>query len=164
MDDSRISSQHGPAEPARILRFRQTGSTRGPPATGREGVSAKDPANTDGEGSGADLFALLWIGLADILGTAAAATLLRRAAQGALARAPELAALRIARQNLDYRYTLPSSWVDPVSHHRSGALQALACELRSLLVDLTGSVVIQRLAQIPELRALVAAPREETEV
>lgn len=139
------------------------GSTRGPPAPGKEGASAKDGVNADGDGSAADLFALLWIGLADILGTAAAATLLRRAAQGALPQAPELATLRITRQNLDYRYTLPSSWAGPVSDP-SGALKALARELRSLLVDLTGSVVIQRLAQLPELRVLIAEPREETAV
>ncbi|HEY6724540.1 MAG TPA: hypothetical protein VI197_10930 [Polyangiaceae bacterium] len=129
--------------------------------SGTEEAGVKDAANANGEGSAADVFALLWAGLADILGTAAAATLLRRAAQCALPRAPELAALRIARQSLEYRYTLPSSWTS-VSGPR-GALQALARELWPLLVDLTGSVVIQRLAQHPELRALGAAPRSESE-
>jgi hypothetical protein len=139
------------------------GPTRGPPATGRERAKAKDSADADGEGSSADVFALLWAGLADILGTAAGATLLRRAAQCALPRAPELAALQITRQSLDYRYTLPSSWSSSGSDPRV-ALLALTRELWPLLVDLTGSVVIQRLEQVPELRALVAAQREETEV
>jgi len=106
-----------------------------------------------GTASAADLFALLWKGLADILGTAAAATLLRRAAQRALPRAPELAALCITRQNLEYRYTLPPNWTSAVSDP-SGSLSALTAELWPLLVDLTGSVVTQRLAEIPELRAL----------
>lgn len=137
------------------------GSVRGPPAMGSEGANTTDGADADGEGSSADVFALLWTGLADILGTAAAATLLRRSAQCALPGAPDLAALHITRQSLEYRYTLPSSWTSPGSDS-SGALQALARELWPLLVALTGSVVIQRLAQLPELRALGAAPREGT--
>ena len=110
--------------------------------------------------SAADLFALLWKELADILGTAAAATLLRRAAQRARPCAPELAALSIARQGLEYRYTLPSSWTSRVSDP-SGALVVLARELWPLLMDLTGLVVVQRLAQIPELDALATAARQE---
>src|SRR5688572_2955240 len=139
------------------------GPARGPPETGREGANAKEGTGADGESSSADAFALLWTGLADILGTAAAATLLRRAAECALPRAPELAALHITRQRLDYRYTLPSSWASPGWDPRV-ALSALTRELWPLLVDLTGSVVIRRLEQVPELRALVAARREETEV
>ena len=103
---------------------------------------------------------MLWKELADILGTAAAATLLRRAAQRARPRAPELAALSIARQGLEYRYTLPSSWTSRVSDP-SGALVVLARELWPLLMDLTGLVVVQRLAQIPELDALATAARQE---
>ena len=144
LDDSSTSRRDGAAEPAQVLRFRQHG------------------AGAQSEASDADRFALLWTGLADILGTAAAATLLRRAAQCALPRAPELAALCITRQSLEYRYTLPSSWTSPVSGPCE-ALSALARELWPLLVDLTGPVVIQHLAQIPELRALGVAPREEPE-
>lgn len=154
MDDSRISRRDGAAEPAQISRFRQGGQARGSREPGADARGIQSAA------SAADLFALLWKGLADILGTAAAATLLRRATQRALPRAPELAALSITRQSLEYRYTLPSSWTSPVSDP-SGALPALAAELWPLLVDLTGSVVTQRLAQIPELRALGVVPREE---
>jgi len=142
LDDSRISRRDGAAEPAQILRFRQNG------------------AGAQSEVSAADLFALLWTGLADMLGTAATATLLRRAAQCALPGAPDLAALCITRESLEYRYTLPESWTSPVSEP-CAALSALARELWPLLVDLTGSVVTQRLAQIPELRALGVPPGEE---
>jgi len=104
-----------------------------------------------GELSSADLFGILWRGLADILGTAAAATLLRRSAQRALPNWPELAALCIVRERLEYRYNLPANWEQPLPK-RPGALAEVACELWPLLIDLTGSVVIQRLAKIPELR------------
>src|SRR5260221_10055887 len=70
-------------------------------------------AHASAELSSAALFALLWDGLADLLGTAASATLLRRAAQRAAPRDPELAELEIVRENLEYRYTLPSAWSDP---------------------------------------------------
>jgi hypothetical protein len=112
-----------------------------------------------GEPSTTGLFEILWHGLADVLGTAAAATLLRRAAQRALPRCPELAALRIVRERLDYRYTLPASWTSPVQP-LPGGLAALTCELWPLLVELTGSIVVQRLAQIPELRDRGILPTE----
>ena len=101
--------------------------------------------------SGAGLFALLWDSLADVLGTAATATLLRRAARRAVPRSPELAELAISRDNLEYRYTLPSAW----KGREEGtliALRELVGELRPLLVEMTGQVVIRHLERIPELR------------
>ena len=119
----------------------------------------------EGGGAGADLsaahlFAVLWEALADILGTAAAATLLRRAAQRAAPRWPELAALTITRESLDYRYSVPSAWNDPAEDPPQ-ALCELARELWALLVDLTGSVVVNRLAQVPELRDRGIVPQRE---
>jgi len=118
----------------------------------------EDPREGDSGGGGAgaglsagDLFAVLWEALADILGTAATATLLRRAAQRAAPRWPELAALSITRESLDYRYSVPSAWREPALDPPQ-ALCELARELSALLVDLTGAVVVNRLAQVPELR------------
>jgi hypothetical protein len=112
--------------------------------------------------SAGDLFAVLWEALADILGTAAAATLLRRAAKRAAARWPELADLSITRESLDYRYIVPSTWKDAAPDPPE-PLCALARELWTLLVDLTGSVVVNRLAQVPELRdrGIVPQAREQ---
>ena len=155
MDDSRIFRGNGAGKPGLLLRFRHTGAPDAPTD------AAVDPGGADRDGSSvepssselssADLFGLLWRGLADILGTAAAATLLRRAAQRALPRWPELAALCIIRERLEYRYSLPANWEEPVSQ-LPAALSAVARELWPLLVDLTGSVVVQRLEQIVELR------------
>jgi hypothetical protein len=100
--------------------------------------------------SAGDLFTILWSALADVLGTAAAATLLRRAAQRAAVHWPELAGLAITRERLEYRYSVPVSWRDP-SADPPRALCELAHELCTLLVDLTGPVIVNRLAQIPEL-------------
>jgi hypothetical protein len=104
-----------------------------------------------GELSSAALFTLLRDALADLLGGAAAATLLRRAVRRASLREPELADLMIIRERLQYRYTLPSAWSDVTSGVRPG-FQHLVGELLPLLVELTGPVVIGHLAQIPELR------------
>lgn len=120
---------------------------------------------TPGGGAGADLsagdlFTILWEALADILGTAAAATLLRRAAQRAVPRWPELAVLSVTRDSLEYRYTVPSAWKAPALDPPE-ALCELARELWTLLIDLTGSVVVNRLAQIPELRDRGIVPQRE---
>jgi hypothetical protein len=107
------------------------------------------------------LFTILWDALADLLGTAATATLLKRAARRAQARSPELAELAIQRQGLAYSYTCPPSW----SGRSTGtppALRDLIGELRPLLIEMTGQLVIQSLEQILELRALLLPePQEE---
>jgi hypothetical protein len=108
----------------------------------RQPPHASDP-------SAADVFALLWNSLADLLGTAATATLLRRAAKRAAARETGLAELVIVRENLEYRYVLPTAWTNGAG---GGPLGHLLRELLPLLVELTGPVAIQHLAQFPELR------------
>jgi hypothetical protein len=130
-------------------------------------VAGEVPCGGDAGGAGAslsagDLFTVLWEALADILGTAAAATLLRRAAKRAVSRWPELAALSITRESLEYRYDVPSGWKVPAMDPPQ-ALCELARELWALLVDLTGSVVVNRLAQIPELRDRGIVPQREAQ-
>jgi hypothetical protein len=119
--------------------------------------------------SAAALFKLLWEGLADVLGTAATAVLVRRAARRAAARNPELAELAISREKLEYRFTLPRAWTEradaaaAIATADALALRELVGELRPLLVELTGPVVVRRLAQIPELRARGIVPADEGE-
>ena len=125
------------------------------PATGQRVISSAADL------SAGELFTVLWEALADVLGTAAAATLLRRSAQRAMPRWPELAGLSITRESLDYHYTVPPAWKDR-NPAPPQALCELARELGTLLVDLTGSVVVNRLAQIPELRDRgIVLPRQE---
>jgi hypothetical protein len=96
----------------------------------------------------AALFTLLWDTLAALLGTSATAALLRRAARGAEGRCPELATLSIVREDLDYRYTVPAAI-------GATGLRELVKELRPLLFEMTGGVVIGHLEQAPGLRALL---------
>ena len=56
---------------------------------------------------GAALFKLIWDSVADVLGTTAAATLLRRAAQRAVPRSPELDDFAVTRTDAGYSYSLP---------------------------------------------------------
>jgi len=121
--------------------------------------------NSVGERTRADLsagaiFTVLWRELADILGTAAVASLVRRAAERAALRAPELAALSITREALEYRYVVPHAWNEP-SPHAPQALRELCRELWALLVELTGTVVVNRLAKVPELRDQGIVPTTE---
>jgi len=112
------------------------------------------------ESSAAILFAALWEELADVLGTAATATLLRRAARRALPRCPQLAELAIQRENLEYRYTLPPAWKD-AAEGTPIALRELVTELRPILIEMTGQVVIRHLEQVPGLRELLAPQEAE---
>jgi len=147
MDDP--GSRSGASRHAQILRLRTVVSVRG-------------GAKAGAELSASELFTILWLGLADILGTAAAATLLRRAAQRAVPAWPELAELSITRESLEYRYVVPAAWNEPTTTPPR-ALCELSRELWTFLVDLTGSVVVDRLAQIPELRDRGVVPGCEAE-
>jgi nucleotide-binding universal stress UspA family protein len=131
------------------------------------GNGARSGSHANSGLSSAALFALLWDALADLLGTAAAATLLRRAARRAGSRDPELATIAIVRENLEYRYTLPPAWNDwtkrlssETAHDTQAALQHLVAELLPLLVELTGPIVVRHLAQIPELRGIIPVQEE----
>jgi len=98
------------------------------------------------------IFDLLWRTLADVLGTAATATLVRRAARRAAVRHPELLDLTTQRDGREYSYTLPARWAER-DEESAVPLRELTRELCSLLVELTGPVVVRRLATDPTLRA-----------
>lgn len=108
----------------------------------------------------AAVFTILWDALSDLLGTAATAMLLRRAAQRATPRDPELSKLAIVRFDREYRYTLPAAW-----HERTKgpphALRHMVAELLPLLEELTGPLVVRHLAQIGELREQGIIPTQE---
>jgi hypothetical protein len=100
---------------------------------------------------GAALFKLIWDSVSDVLGTTAAATLVRRAARRAMVRNPELAELAVLRTDAGYTYALPRALIGKVEH-APVALRDLVRELRPLLVEMTGQVVVRRIDQLPALR------------
>src|SRR4051794_7481491 len=99
-------------------------------------------------GSAAQTFAILWAALHDVIGSAATAALLRRAARQAAHRSPELVGLVVLRDRFEYRYEMPRAWAKEARE----SLDALLSELRPLLIELTGPVVLRRLHGIPELQ------------
>ena len=118
----------------------------GVPDSGRS--SADDPS---AELRGAALFKLIWDPMAEVLGTTAAATLLSRAARRATPRSPDLGELAVLRTADGYTYQLPRALIGKVEH-TPVALRELFAELRPMLVQLTGQVVVRRLEQIPGLQ------------
>jgi hypothetical protein len=129
----------------------------GPSRIPDSGPSSVDDGSA--EMRGAALFKLIWDSVADILGTTAAATLLRRAAQRATPRSPELGEFAVLRTDAGYTYTLPRTLVGKLEH-RPVALRELVGELRPLLAELTGQVVVRRIEQIPGLqeRGILPSP------
>jgi hypothetical protein len=107
------------------------------------------------------LFALLWDSLADLLGTAATAALLRRALRRAATQQPVLSGVATERDGLTYRYTVPPAWQQTLDQQALAALQALTRELYPLLVEMTGPVLVRRLARVEALRRATLAPQEE---
>jgi hypothetical protein len=110
----------------------------------RAGPLSDGPGADDSEHSAEVLFSSLWGELTDIIGTAATATLLRRAARRAADDEPGLRDLVISKRGLDYHHELPERWrsndADAVR-----AVEVLAQHLRPLLAELTGRVVLVRL-------------------
>jgi hypothetical protein len=111
-------------------------------------VSRGDPDPT----SAAELFDLLWESLADVLGTAATATLVRRALTRVAPETSRREPILVTRSGLNYEYRLPERWKQIGNEEAVGALRVVAAELRVLLVELTGSVVVRRLGRLPAFR------------
>jgi hypothetical protein len=101
--------------------------------------------------SAAELFDLLWESLADVLGTAATATLVRRALKQVASQTSSEPVI-VTRNGLEYEYRVPETWKQPGNEEAIGALRAVAAELRVLLVELTGTVVVARLARLAAFR------------
>jgi hypothetical protein len=104
--------------------------------------------------SAAEVFDVLWESLADVLGTAATATLLRRAIKRAASQTSWSEPVTVARNGLDYEYRLPETWKQSGNGEAIGARRAVAAELRVLLVELTGPVVVRRLSRLAPLLKL----------
>jgi hypothetical protein len=104
--------------------------------------------------SAAELFELLWESLADVLGTAAAATLLRRAIKRAASQISSGELVNVVRNASDYEYHLPETWRQPGDEEALRVLRAVVAELRLLLIELTGPVVVRRLARMAPFRKL----------
>jgi hypothetical protein len=111
-----------------------------------------------GERSPAMRFQALWDALTDVLGTAASATLLRRAAKRGATRARGLEALSIVRDAYEYRCVVPDAW-RAASPAALAELRELVAELEPLLRELTGAVIVQRLRALPELTGLFDGER-----
>jgi len=100
----------------------------------------------------AELFQRLWDEVTDLIGTAATVALLRRALKRASAKEPELAALVLRREGLEYAWSLPASWHDPERRDAVERLRRLVRDdLHPLFRELTGPVIARRLAQVPDL-------------
>lgn len=100
----------------------------------------------------AELFQRLWDEVTDLVGTAATAALMRRALKRASAKEPELAALVLRREGLEYAWALPDSWHDPERRDAVEHLRRLVRDdLHPLFRELTGPVIVRRLAQAPDL-------------
>lgn len=98
------------------------------------------------------LFDRLWHELVGLIGTSATAALLRRALKRASARVPQVAAPIVKREGLEYAYSVPPSWSTPSDPDAVRQLRDLVREdLYPLFQELTGFVITDRLARVPEL-------------
>lgn len=100
---------------------------------------------------------VLWSRMVEVLGAATTATLVRRGIKRAAATNPVLNEVRVERAGLDYTCSIPESCSDEVAAR--SALSALGRELRGILAELTGDIVLAQLAATPELHALGLTPR-----
>jgi len=124
-------------------------------------VSRPEDGETVAALSGEALFSLVWEALADLLGTATTAVLVRRAARRGAGSSPELAELEVSLKELQYRYALPRTWTEGAGE-TPPALRTLVGELLPILGELTGRIAIRRLERIPELveGGLLPGPEE----
>lgn len=134
-----------------------------PPLEGKDAIQLRGPEDTiAGQPIAASLFELIWESMADVLGTAATATLLRRALKRAARRHAELSGVVIGRNDFDYEYRVPETWQHS-GGDAVGALRELVRDLQPLLVEMTDQVVVRRLARVAPLGQLGIVAGEESE-
>jgi hypothetical protein len=100
----------------------------------------------------AEVFNAVWTALVDVLGTAATATLVRRAAKRVSATAPDLPNVVVNRNTVAYEVEIPAIWRRPDDPRARYSLRTLLAELGFLLRELTGEVVIRRLERLAPIR------------
>ena len=110
-----------------------------------------DSSRLEAECGAGALFATIWEAMADVLGTAATAALLRRSIKRSKAQAPELDGVVIRREGFEYSFELPEYWTGGTEEQLL-ALRSLARELSPLLIELTGPVVVRRLNALSQLQ------------
>lgn len=101
--------------------------------------------------SAAALFDLLWENIADVLGAAATAALIRRSAKHVAERMPGSEGVKVTREGFTYRYVLPARWSERTDEPVED-LRALVRELMPLLAELTGPVVVRRIEALAEFQ------------
>jgi len=107
-------------------------------------------ARDEASGTPSEIFDVLWGALVELLGSPATATLLRRSARRQRGDFPELVELAITRKDFEYTYVVPAAW-KYANERSNAALQALVQDLCSLLLELTGPVVLRRLKTSSQL-------------
>ena len=117
-------------------------------------------ARDEASGTPSETFDALWGVLVELLGSPATATLLRRSARRRLGDFPELAELAIRRKDFEYTYAVPADW-KYANEQSNAALQALVQDLCSLLLELTGPVVLRRLKTSSQLAKCFQSLAEE---
>ncbi len=124
---------------------------------------APSPQRPEDEPSGcsaAGLFQLLWENLAEVLGAAATAALVRRSAKHVANRVPGRESVTVTREGFTYRYTLPARWSQE-DREPLIALRDLVQELLPILAELTGPVVVRRIKNFAEFRRCGLLPPED---
>ena len=102
----------------------------------------------------ARLLDIIWANLVDMLGTAAAATVLKRAIKRACVRLPELEGVVVAREGWEYRCSPPEAWHERHPSETPAFIALVQDDLFPILRELTGPIVLQRLERVPELDVL----------
>ena len=113
-------------------------------------------------GTPSEIFDLLRATLVNILAAPVTAALLRRSAERLMGKYPELEELAITRKSFEYSYTVPAAW-RRANEQSTGALEALEQDLSSLLLALTGPVVVHRLRALPQLAKWACTGQREVQ-
>lgn len=133
------------------------GSARAPrPHTrSKEHVPTPHDERPDEKGvTAARLLDIIWANLVDMLGTAAAATVLKRAVKRACVRSPEFEGVTVVREGWEYRCSPPEAWHDQHPSETPTFITLVQDDLFPILRELTGPIVVQRLESVPELDVL----------
>lgn len=152
-----MAQRPGPARRARSSPAERVMRTPEP----RPRHDSAPPDRHDQACTAAALFDAMWTSLVDMLGPTATATLIERSVKRARAKQEDLESPVIVREQFTYRHRTPPSWAADHDLASSG-FRAVVAELLPLLVELTGTVVVRRLREVPILERCGVIPKDVT--
>lgn len=124
--------------------------------SGRTGLQTRD-----GVAPPSEALRALWTAVAEVIGSAATAVLIRRAIKRAARQYPSLDDLTVELQEFLYQLRIPEHWDAPPDAETAEAIRALIAAFTEIARQLSGEILIRHISRLAVLEPYRGKDKEE---